>query len=81
MRDLTMADGCLDAPCHRTKRLEFRRVFIDAEHVASGPVTRPSRCLRILPILPDSGNSLATFGISFAQADWSARAAIALFTI
>jgi hypothetical protein len=25
----------LDAPCHRMKRLEFRRVFIDAEHMAS----------------------------------------------
>jgi hypothetical protein len=30
-----MADGCLDAPCHRMKRLEFWRVFIDAEHMAS----------------------------------------------
>jgi hypothetical protein len=35
MRNLTMADGCLDAPCHRMKRLEFWRVFIDAEHMAS----------------------------------------------
>jgi hypothetical protein len=35
MRNLTMADGRLDAPCHRMKRLEFWRVFIDAEHMAS----------------------------------------------
>jgi hypothetical protein len=30
-----MADGRLDAPCHRMKRLESWRVFIDAEHMAS----------------------------------------------
>src|SRR5262245_24366956 len=30
-----MADGCIDAPCHRTKRLESWLVFIDAEHMAS----------------------------------------------
>jgi hypothetical protein len=35
MRNLTMADGRLDAPCHRMKRLEFGRVFIDAELMAS----------------------------------------------
>ncbi|MCK1514813.1 hypothetical protein IVB22_20050 [Bradyrhizobium sp. 190] len=35
MRNLTMADGRLDAPCHRMKRLEFWLVFIDAEHMAS----------------------------------------------
>jgi hypothetical protein len=35
MRDLTVADGCVDAPCHRMKRLESWRVFIDAEHMAS----------------------------------------------
>jgi hypothetical protein len=35
MRNLTMADGRLDAPCHRLKRLEFWFVFIDAEHMAS----------------------------------------------
>ncbi len=35
MRDLTMADRCLDAPCRRMKRLESWRVFIDAEHMAS----------------------------------------------
>jgi hypothetical protein len=35
MRNLTMAGGCLDAPCHRAKRLEFWRVFIDAERLAS----------------------------------------------
>ena len=28
-------DGRLDAPCHRMKRLEFRHVVIDAEHMAS----------------------------------------------
>jgi hypothetical protein len=35
MRNLTMADGRLDAPRHRMKRLEFWHVFIDAEHMAS----------------------------------------------
>jgi hypothetical protein len=30
-----MADGRFDAPCHRMKRLESWRVFIDAEHMAS----------------------------------------------
>ena len=35
MRNLTMADGCLDAPRHGMKRLEFWLVFIDAEHMAS----------------------------------------------
>jgi hypothetical protein len=29
-----MADGRLDAPCQRMKRLESWRVFIDAEHMA-----------------------------------------------
>src|SRR5262245_8110063 len=35
MRNLTVADGCCDAPCHRMKRLESWPVFIDAEHLAS----------------------------------------------
>jgi hypothetical protein len=35
MRNLTMADGRLDVPCHRMKRLEFRLVVIDAEPMAS----------------------------------------------
>ena len=78
MRNLTMADGCVDAPCHRMKRLESWRVFIDAEHMASDLGIRPSRCLCILPIFPDSGNSFATIGISFTQGDWSAHAAIAI---
>jgi hypothetical protein len=39
MRNLTMADGCVDAPCHRMKRLESWRVFIDAEHMASDPAS------------------------------------------
>jgi hypothetical protein len=39
MRNLTMADGCLDAPCHRMKRLESWLVFIDAEHLASDPAS------------------------------------------
>jgi hypothetical protein len=34
-----MADGRLDAPCRRMKRLEFWRVFIDAEHMASELLT------------------------------------------
>ena len=76
MRNLTMADGRLDAPYHRMKRLEFRRVFIDAGPLASNPGIRSSRCLCILPIFPDSGNSLATFAINFTQGDWSADAAI-----
>ena len=79
MRNLTMAlrvPQC--ALYHRTKRLEFRLVFIDAGHLASDPVARPSRCLRILPILPDFGNSLVTSGVTFAQDDQSARAAIAI---
>jgi hypothetical protein len=37
---LTVADGCLDAPCHRMKRLESWLVFIDAEHLASDPGIR-----------------------------------------
>ena len=78
MRNLTMADGCLDAPRRRMKRLEFWLVLIDAEHMASGLGIRPSRCLRILPIFPDFGNSFATIGISFTQGDWLAHAAIAI---
>ena len=39
MRNLTMADGRVDAPCHRMKRLESWRVFIDAEHMASDPAS------------------------------------------
>jgi hypothetical protein len=35
MRNLTVADGRHNAPCHRMKRLEFWLVFIDAEHMAS----------------------------------------------
>jgi hypothetical protein len=35
MRNLTVANGRLDAPCYRMKRLESWRVFIDAEHLAS----------------------------------------------
>jgi hypothetical protein len=35
MRNLTVADGCVDAPCHQMKRLESWRVLIDAEHMAS----------------------------------------------
>jgi hypothetical protein len=34
-----MADGRFDAPCHRMKRLESWLVFIDAEHMASGPAS------------------------------------------
>ncbi|MEH2548045.1 hypothetical protein V1283_004690 [Bradyrhizobium sp. AZCC 2262] len=79
MRDLTMAKGRLDALCHRMKRLESWLVFIDAGHMASDlQDIRSSRCLCILPIFPDFGNSLATFDISFAQGDWSAHAAIAI---
>jgi hypothetical protein len=78
MRNLTVADGRRDAPCHRMKRLESWRVFIDAEHMASDLGIRPSRCLCILPTFPDFGNSFATIGISFTQGDWSAHAAIAI---
>ena len=39
MRNLTMADGCFDAPCHRMKRLESWFAFIDAEHMASDLLT------------------------------------------
>jgi hypothetical protein len=78
VRDLTVANGRLDAPCHRMKRLESWRVLIDAEHMASDLGIRPSRCLSILPTFPDSGNSFATIGISFTQGDWSAHAAIAI---
>jgi hypothetical protein len=35
MRNLTMANGCLDARCHWMKRLESCFVIIGAEHVAS----------------------------------------------
>jgi hypothetical protein len=78
MRNLTMADGRLDAPCHRMKRLESWRVFIDAEHMASDLGIRPSRCRCILPTFPDFGNSFAAIGVSFTQGDWSAHAAIAI---
>ena len=54
MRNLTAADGCVDAPCHRMKRLEFWLVIIDAEHMASEFLASDSRCLCILPIFPDS---------------------------
>jgi hypothetical protein len=74
-----MADGRFDAPCHRMKRLESWLVFIDAEHMASDPASDlHDACLCLLPSFPDSGNSFATFAFSFAQDDWSSRAAIAI---
>ena len=69
MRNLTMADGRLDAPCHRMKRLESWLVFIDAKHMASDLASDLHDAFGLLPSFPDSGNLLATFAISFTQGD------------
>src|SRR2546430_13434979 len=47
MRNLTMADGCLDAPRRRMKRLEFWLVLIDAEHMASDLESAPPMPLHL----------------------------------
>jgi len=81
-----MVKGCVDAPCHRMKRLESWRVFIDAEHLhqvlASDLLASDLHDAFVSYLFfPDSGNSFATIGISFTQGDWSAHAAIAILTI
>ena len=77
-----MACGRHDASSHRMERPWSWLFFIDAEHIAAEKMvfdlaSASSRCRCTVPSFPDFGNSLATFGSSFTQSDYSAHAAIA----
>src|SRR6187455_3263237 len=60
------------------KRLESWLVIIDAKHMASDLASDLHDAFALLPSFPDSGNSFVAFAFSFAQDDWSSRAAIAI---